>query len=176
MIELGTKTLLHADTRNTFTTGDRLVAKPNSVYHNTSPLLSAAVVANILSGYRTAEMRKIELAMEFVRRRYFPNLPSRQVCIYACDNLPILQFYARVHDWHAKVFEITGQSFGPFDQRYLFRVQSALTDDESWEHAHSYWSGKVISESPYCQEYLVVAPTLIGNHVATLFGDTEAPQ
>ncbi len=105
----------------------------------------------------------LELVLELVRAASFPNLPSRLVSMFACDNMSVLQQFSATYNKHGNVFEITGQSSGPYDMRHLML---GFTIAQAWEYAENYWSGNQTTQP--LPEYLVALPSTVGSQVGVL--------
>jgi uncharacterized protein len=134
---------------------------------------SAVLVSKLLRNYRTARQAQIEIALEMVRRESFPQFPCRQAALFACDSWEQLErvckYTRRPEGMSGKVYEVTGQSFGPFDGDIPYM---AVRTTDPFDRARCYWRG-LRTDEPIL-EYLIAPPITIGRKVGYISSNGSA--
>ena len=103
----------------------------------------------------------IEAITEQVRRADFPNLPSRMVSMFACQNKnDAQQFKNNYHIDHANIFEVESDEYFMGDMSLLTIGGQVMN---TFELAYKYWSGER-SDNPFI-EVLLPLPVRIGDLV-----------
>jgi hypothetical protein len=167
------QTLLTIDSRNLMTVGTTIQPQlagatsflhakfPNHLSAHGHAFTTAALLYPLTNSLTLVNYTEVlELILELVRLTRFSRHPSRLVSMFACDRVSALQQFSLEYNKHGKVHEITGQSSGPYDMRYM---RLGYTIAETWENAENYWSGHQ-TQQPLL-EYVVPLPVKVGKQV-----------
>lgn len=167
------RTLLTIDSRNLMTAGTTIQPQlsaatsfleskfPSHLSAHGHAFTTAALLYPLANNLTLVNYTQVlELILELVRLTRFSKHPSRLVSMFACDKVSALQQFSLEYNKHGKVYEIIGQSSGPYDMRYM---RLGYTIAEAWENAENYWSGHQTQQPLF--EYLVPLPLKVGNQV-----------
>jgi uncharacterized protein len=164
------RTFLSVDTQGGLESGVSLIDSPTRAPATGlfARGLSAAHAAKLMRNYKDPRQFEIETALEVVRRQSFPWFPCRQSVLFACENWEQLRLVAKYIRRPERlegcsVYEITGQSYGPFDGDLPYL---AINTTDPFDRAKLYWSGGR-TNAPVL-EYLIEAPITIGRQVGVL--------
>ena len=102
----------------------------------------------------------MEIVWELVRRKDFPQLPSRCVSIFGCETIQDAEAFGVRYAGTGPIFEVLANRYYRLDMNWL---EWASPVAQLWSRAYNYWSG-TSSSKPFW-EYVVPLPTKVGNRV-----------